>query len=100
MGVYMAQPLNIPIAGYWHYRQSARRLRDVAIGMPLRLVRDPTNEHDTLAVQVWLDTAGMLGYVPKANNVDIAWALDGGVAVKALFAGFLRTEPMMQIVWP
>jgi hypothetical protein len=43
----------------------------------------------------------MLGYVPKANNVDVAWALDGkGVPVKAVFAGFGRDDhPAMQIVW-
>jgi hypothetical protein len=35
------------------------------------------------------------------NNVEVAWALDGGGAVVAVFAGFDRDSlPVMQLVWP
>jgi hypothetical protein len=96
----MAQPpLTVPIAGYRHYRGARERLLDLALGTPLRLVRE-NHPKDSLAVQVRAEDQ-MLGYVPKANNVDVAWALDGGVAVKAVFAGFTTDSvPAMQIVWP
>jgi hypothetical protein len=95
----MGQVLTVPIAGFRRY-PAGRRLLDMPLGAPLRLVREPDNQHDGLAVQVW-DRDRMLGYVPKASNVDVAWALDGGVEVRAVFAGNnLDKEPAMQIVWP
>jgi hypothetical protein len=89
----------VPIAGYRHYPDSWRRL-DITPGAALRLVREPDNRHDALAVQIWLGDL-MLGYVPKANNVDVAWALDGGMAVKAVFAGMQEQgQPVVQIILP
>ena len=89
----------VPIAGYFHYR-SRDKLLTLALGTPLQLVREPTNKYDSLAVQVRAEDR-MLGYVPRANNVDVAWALDGGVAVKAVFAGFKPDGvPAIQLVWP
>jgi hypothetical protein len=91
--------LTVAIAGFRHY-PAGRNLLDMPPGTPLRLVREPTNQHDALAVQVWHGDR-MLGFVPRANNVDVAWALDGGVEVLAVFAGNnLDKEPAMQIVWP
>jgi hypothetical protein len=93
-------PLTVPIAGYWHYRGARERLLTLALGTPLRLVREPDHPKDSLAVQVWAEDQ-MLGFVPRANNVDVAWALDGKVEVKAVFAGFKPGDgPAMQIVWP
>jgi hypothetical protein len=91
----------VPIAGFRHYPAGDKVLRNMRPGTPLRLVREPTNQHDHLAVQVW-SGAVLLGYVPKAANVDVAWALDAkSVLVKAVFAGHnLGHEPAMQIVWP
>jgi hypothetical protein len=77
-------------------------LHSMRPGTELRLVREPTNKHDGLAVQVRASGINdqMLGYVPRSSNVDVAWALDGGVAVKAVFAGWrLDGEPAIQIVW-
>jgi hypothetical protein len=96
-------PLTVPIAGFRHY-PAGRRLLDMPPGTSLRLVREPTNQHDPLAVQVrtqpWQGDQ-QLGYVPKTNNVDVAWALDDGVELLAVFAGNnLDKEPAMQIVWP
>jgi HIRAN domain len=99
----MAQPpLTVPIAGFRHYSTGRQLLRSLALGTPLALVREPTNKHDDLAVQVWAEDLDlMFGYVPRRNNVDVAWALDGGVPIKAVFAGLQEQgQPAMQIVWP
>lgn len=96
----MAQPpLTVPIAGYQHYRGSRGKLLDLALGTPLQLVREPTNKHDDLAVQVHVEDQ-MVGYVPKANNVEVAWSIDGKMPVKAVFAGWgVDRLPKMQIVF-
>jgi hypothetical protein len=91
-------PLTVLIAGWRHY--DGGLLWELPPGTPLRLVREPDNKHDALAVQVWVNDR-MVGFVPRAANVDVAWALDGGVEVKAVFAGWRPDmEPAMQIVWP
>jgi HIRAN domain len=77
-------------------------LHSMALGTELRLVREPDNKHDHLAVQVRTNGINdqMLGYVPRSANVDVAWALDGKVRVKAVFAGLQEQgQPVMQIVW-
>jgi hypothetical protein len=94
-------PLTVPIVGAVFQRGAAKKLNALPLGAPLQLVREPGNPHDPLAVQVWADDAQMLGYVPRTSNVDVAWALDGGVRVKAVFAGYgLDRQPAMQLVWP
>jgi hypothetical protein len=97
----MAQPpLTVPIAGSVFQRGAAKALAKLALGAPLQLVREPGNPHDPLAVQVWAADQ-QIGFVPRTNNVDVAWALDGGIPVKAVYAGLgLDRVPAMQIVWP
>jgi hypothetical protein len=96
----MAQlPLTVPIAGYRHYSFGRKVLADLAIGAPLQLVREPTNKHDDLAVQVWAADV-MLGFVPRRNNIDVAWALDRGVKVTAAFGGVQeRDQPVITLSW-
>jgi hypothetical protein len=44
---------------------------------------------------------GWWAFQPRAANVEVAWALDGGLEVQAVFAGWRPDgEPAMQIVWP
>jgi hypothetical protein len=94
-------PLTVPIAGAFFQRGAAKALAKLALGAPLQLIREPGCPQDPLAIQVWTDDGQVLGYVPKVSNVDLAWALDGGVPVKAVFAGYGRDrQPAMQIVWP
>ena len=40
-------------------------------GAPLRLVREPTNQYDPNAIQVWADGVH-IGYLPKAQNAALA----------------------------
>jgi hypothetical protein len=96
----MAQPpLTVPIAGWRHQPGAAGVLKRLQPGVALRLAREPDNPFDQLAVGVfYLDRR--LGYCPRANNVDVAWALDGKLPVKAVFAGLQEQgQPVMQIVW-
>jgi len=67
------------LAGFRYY--AAPR---IAAGLPkgaiLQLVREADNPHDASAVRV--DWQGLkLGYVPRAKNAALAWAMDQGETV-------------------
>ena len=67
-------------------------------GDALRLVREPENPHDALAVRID-GAAGKIGYVPRALNRDIAALLDAGVELScravAVEAG--KTAPFITV---
>ena len=48
---------------------------DVAAGMSLRLVRDPSNPYDSKAVAVWVNQR-QIGYVPAEYAAQISKYLD------------------------
>lgn len=68
-------------AGLSHYEAKAvwDRLQP---GDPLELVRESANPHDRNAVRVDWD-GHVLGYLPQADNVDVARQLDRGQSLKA-----------------
>jgi hypothetical protein len=69
------------IAGFQHYDgPDAESLLE--IGMPLQLNREPHNNYDKNAVEVWTGDA-KLGYVPRSENKTIARLMDKGVGVEA-----------------
>ena len=57
-------PLTVLIAGWRHYDRGL--LWELPPGTPLRLVREPDNKHDALAVQVWVNDR-MVGF-PAARR--------------------------------
>lgn len=70
-----------PLAGF-RYHQAPEVWRDMRIGDALRLAREPDNAHDALAVRVeW--QGHKLGYVPRAQNAALAWAMDRGETLNA-----------------
>lgn len=70
-----------PLAGY-RYAEAAQVWPELAVGDRLDLVREPGNPHDRNAVRV--DWRGRkLGYVPRAENAALAWAMDRGERVSA-----------------
>jgi len=71
-------------AGLRHYEAKAVWDRMQA-GDPLLLVREPANAHDPNAVRVDWD-GHVLGYLPQADNADIARQLDRGQPLKARIA--------------
>ncbi len=73
-----------PLAGFRHH-EAAAAWNDLKIGDRLDLVREPSNPHDANAVRVeW--RGRMLGYVPRAQNPALAWAMDRGEPVTARIA--------------
>lgn len=73
-----------PLAGFRHH-EAASLWNDMKVGDVLQLVREPANAHDANAVRVeW--RGHMLGYVPRAQNQALAWAMDRGEPVTARIA--------------
>jgi hypothetical protein len=75
-------------AGLAHHeaKQVWDRLR---VGDPLTLVREAGNAHDSNAVRI--DWHGrVLGYLPRAENADIARQMDRGQALQARISGIAK----------
>lgn len=70
-----------PLAGF-NYHQAPGVWRDLRVGDALRLEREPDNVHDGKAIRVrW--QGHLLGYVPRAQNAALAWAMDRGDSLEA-----------------
>jgi hypothetical protein len=70
-----------PLAGF-RYAEASQVWSELRLGDPLDLVREPDNPHDRNAVRV--DWRGRkLGYVPRAENEALAWAMNRGERVTA-----------------
>ena len=68
-----------PLAGF-RYAEASQVWSELPLGDALELVREPDNPHDRNAVRV--DWRGRkLGYVPRAENAALAWAMDRGERV-------------------
>ena len=65
-----------PLAGFSHHR-APEVWQGMRVGDALTLAREPDNAHDALAISVqW--QGHKLGYVPRARNAALAWAMDRG----------------------
>jgi hypothetical protein len=70
-----------PLAGF-RYHEASAVWKELAVGDRLDLVREPANPYDANAVRVeW--RGRKLGYVPRAENAALAWAMDRGEPVGA-----------------
>jgi hypothetical protein len=70
-----------PLAGF-RYHEAPAVFAQIRPGDPLVLAREPGNAHDANAVRVeW--HGHKLGYVPRAENAAVAWALDRGEPLQA-----------------
>ena len=77
-----------PLAGF-NYHQASEVWQGVRVGDALRLEREPDNVHDPNAISVqW--RGHKLGYVPRAQNAALAWAMDRG---ERLDARVSRVQP-------
>lgn len=89
LGLAGAQQLRVlvqssPLAGY-QFHDGGEVWNQLRVGDALRLVREPDNPHDPNAVRVeW--HGHQLGYLPRAENREIAAELDRGSAVEARIA--------------
>ena len=65
-----------PLAGSQYYAVG-EFWREMQVGDPLTLIREPDNRHDRNAIRVeW--RGHKLGYVPRAENRAVAAAMDQG----------------------
>lgn len=55
-------------------------------GDRLNLVREPANEHDANAIQVWWRNSYMLGHLPRYLSQEMAPMLDAGAPARAYVA--------------
>jgi len=79
-----------PLAGFQFYRGKIV-WSEMKIGDPLTLVREPENPHDRNAVRVeW--RGEKLGYVPRADNADLARHMDRGTKVEARVSGLTEDK--------
>jgi hypothetical protein len=70
-----------PLAGF-NYHQAPEVWQGMRIGDALKLEREPDNVHDAGAISVqW--RGHKLGYVPRAQNAALAWAMDRGESLDA-----------------
>lgn len=70
-----------PLAGF-RYAEARSVWHELRVGDALDLVREPDNDHDANAVRVeW--RGRKLGYVPRAENGALAWAMDRGESLRA-----------------
>ena len=81
------------VAGAARHHARALESEHAEPGRPLRLRRDPGNEHDVNAIAVD-DAAGeQLGWVPRAIAAELAPELDVGVAWSAVVLREQRPSP-------
>ena len=70
-----------PLAGF-NYHQAPEVWQGMRVGEALQLAREPDNAYDGKAVRVeW--RGHKLGYVPRAQNAALAWAMDRGDILNA-----------------
>ena len=70
-----------PLAGF-NYHQAPEVWQGMRVGDALQLAREPDNTYDGKAVRVeW--RGHKLGYVPRAQNAALAWAMDRGEILNA-----------------
>jgi hypothetical protein len=72
---------NSPLAGF-RYHAAAEVWRELRVGDPLELAREPANPYDGNAVVV-LWRGRKLGYVPRRENGALAWGMDRGERIGA-----------------
>ena len=70
------------VAGTSYY-QAAEVSDRLWTGVPLRLVRQPDNLYDALAIEVFTRDGLKLGYVPRVHNPPFARLMDAGHKVEA-----------------
>ncbi|MFZ5482658.1 MAG: HIRAN domain-containing protein [Pseudomonadota bacterium] len=87
-----------PLAGF-QYHAGRALFPLLSVGDALTLVREPDNPHDPRAVRVeW--RGAMLGYAPRADNVDLARLIDGGAQVRGRILQLQKTrDPWKRVLF-
>lgn len=77
--------LETHVAGIVHH-QAASVKTQLSSGMALCLRREPSNQHDALAIEVLTVDGVKLGYVPRNRNPVLARLMDAGKLLLAEIA--------------
>lgn len=85
-----------PLAGFQFHRGEAA-WSSLAVGAPLRIVREPNNSHDANAVAIYFND-DKLGYVPRGENGTVAQMLDRGERLTASISHLAVDEDPWQRV--
>jgi hypothetical protein len=93
---YEVQIQESPIAGFQFHRGDAV-WESLKVGDELKLVREPSNEHDPDAVAIYFGDE-QLGYVPRAENSAISQMLDRGENLEARICRLLVSDDPWQRV--
>lgn len=79
-----------PLAGF-QYHAGRALFPLMSVGDRLTLVREPDNPYDPRAVRVeW--RGAMIGFAPRADNVDVARMLDHGVPLEGRITHLQRSR--------
>lgn len=79
-----------PLAGF-QYHAGRALFPLMSVGDRLTLVREPDNSYDPRAVRVeW--RGAMIGFAPRADNVDVSRMLDHGVPLEGRIAHLQRSR--------
>lgn len=83
-----------------HFRGSEAKqiVNNLDEGDTVDLVREPDNKYDANAVACYVDDVHV-GYIPAANNLELALALDDYEEVVAEVIGFNGSKPTLMIRW-
>lgn len=83
-----------------HFRGSeAKRVCNALdIDDAVELVREPENAYDANAVACYVGEQH-IGYIPAANNAQLALALDDEIACTAKVIGWNGNKPTLMIEW-
>lgn len=90
----------VPVVGT-HFRGSdAKRIvNGMTTGFTdFTFEREPDNEYDSNAIKVIVDNEH-IGYLARANNVNLAEAMDHGAVLSAEVIDFESRKPVLHIRW-
>jgi len=87
-----------PLAGF-QYHAGRALFPLMQVGDRLSLHREPDNPHDSRAVRVeW--RGAMIGYAPRADNVDLARLMDQGTRVEGRILHLQKSrDPWKQVLF-
>jgi hypothetical protein len=79
-----------PLAGF-QYHAGRALFPLMKVGDPLRLVRESDNPYDAKAIRVeWRGV--MIGYAPRAENVDLARLMDRGTPIEGRIVNLQKSR--------
>ena len=70
--------ISASIAGSYYVDNFSELLDEITVGIKLRFIREPDNQHDELAIIVKDQNNNKLGYVPRKKNPILARLMDAG----------------------